>query len=235
MLNASVLSTTETTIKVKRGYSKSNIYKDWLLVLYLWLLPIIHLFLEDDSKCIYGFNLFSSFCELVFTTARKQSSWVKYIVGITKYTLVQGWKFWENCRILRGQAVQTHQSHAITCNGRLCVPIFSPLWLRYRIAIEHTWVQIHELCRMMYNSFGTSCTADVLNEVVIYETIHFFIHLRDMKYTVHDLEVMGLNPGHIELRMHSTFVYIVLEPSYVLFCDLYNILAGQDAFEEIIA
>ena len=31
-------------------------------------------------------------------------------------------------------------------------------------------------------------------------------HLRDMKCTVHDLEVMGLNPGWVELGVHSTSV-----------------------------
>ena len=35
--------------------------------------------------------------------------------------------------------------------------------------------------------------------------------LRDMKCTAHDLQVMGLNPGQVELGVQSTSVYSVLE------------------------
>ena len=35
-------------------------------------------------------------------------------------------------------------------------------------------------------------------------------HLRDIKCAVHDLEVMGLNPGHVELVVHSTSAYVAL-------------------------
>ena len=35
---------------------------------------------------------------------------------------------------------------------------------------------------------------------------------RDMKYTVHDLEVVGSNPSKVELGMHSISVDLVLEP-----------------------
>ena len=39
-------------------------------------------------------------------------------------------------------------------------------------------------------------------------------HLRDMKCTVHDLEVMGSNPYLLELGMRSTSVYIVVYLSF---------------------
>ena len=32
------------------------------------------------------------------------------------------------------------------------------------------------------------------------------------KCTVHDLKVMGSNPSQVELGMHNTYVYAVLEP-----------------------
>ena len=37
-------------------------------------------------------------------------------------------------------------------------------------------------------------------------------HLRDMKCTIHDLEVMGSNPGWVELWVCSTSVFVILEP-----------------------
>ena len=39
-------------------------------------------------------------------------------------------------------------------------------------------------------------------------------YLRDMKGIVHDLEVIDLNPGHVELGVCSspTSVYVILEP-----------------------
>ena len=34
-------------------------------------------------------------------------------------------------------------------------------------------------------------------------------HLRDIKCTVHDLEVMGSNTGRVELGLHSTSIKVV--------------------------
>ena len=36
--------------------------------------------------------------------------------------------------------------------------------------------------------------------------------LKDTNYTVHDMEVMGSNPGRVELGVYGTSVYVALEP-----------------------
>ena len=36
--------------------------------------------------------------------------------------------------------------------------------------------------------------------------------LKDMNCTVHDMEVMGSNPGRVELGVYGTSVYVTLEP-----------------------
>ena len=46
--------------------------------------------------------------------------------------------------------------------------------------------------------------------------------LRDMKCTVHDLEVMGWNPGQVELGVRSTSVQVVFESKIYKTCTVYE-------------
>ena len=57
--------------------------------------------------------------------------------------------------------------------------------------------------------FGISCLNGLFKEVPDGLRRQ---HLRDMKCTVRDLEVMGSNPSRAELGVHRSSVKVVLEP-----------------------
>ena len=55
-----------------------------------------------------------------------------------------------------------------------------------------------------------------------------------MKYAVHDLKVMGLNPSWVKLEVHSTSVRVVLEPKIscrsLEFCVVQRCLVSERTF-----
>ena len=79
----------------------------------------------------------------------------------------------------------------------------------FPILMMFTTINVHTtnaICMKMYQKH-------ILSEVPDGSVVD--PHVRDIKCTVHDLELMGSNPNHVKLWVRSRSVKVILEPTHI--------------------